>query len=132
MNVHNGLELRKLRAKLRTLYETKQKVIDAIDHGGGINRQRVFVAGLHRRMGKAAFIFKFSRVEEHEPPSARNYADPDHMVPEKYWQDTPSMAMTKQRHLGKGGRLFKIAQIATGMGHSSLPHAIYSWDGIFN
>ena len=131
VNVHNGREIKTLLKSLRNLYVVKQQVIRTIEHGDGTNRTRIFFVGSHRRLGAGAFMFRFPKGECLFPPTARSYALADKDVPNKYWRDTPYLQM-HPRKSPQVGRLHKIAQIGPGMGHSRLPHAIYSWDGIFN
>ena len=59
--VHNGRELKKLVDQLTTMYVVKTKIIKTIDHGDGTNRTRMFIVGLHRRLGKVAYNFRFPR-----------------------------------------------------------------------
>ena len=73
VNVHSGRELKTLISSLRKLYVIKTKVIHTIDHGDGTNRQRLFIVGLHRRLGQAAYMFKFPKGQEGDPPPARTY-----------------------------------------------------------
>lgn len=130
LHVHKGRALRKLLNRLHRMYVIKLKVIRTIEHGDGTNRTRLFIVGFHKRMGRAAYMFRFPKGEA-QPQPARSYAVPDAYVPDKYWRDLTHVHMLSKRPT-MAGRLHKIAQIGHGMGHSSMPHAIYSWDGIFN
>ena len=129
--VHKGRELDTLVSRLQHMYVVKTKAIRTIDHGDGTNRTRLFIVGLHRRLGKIAYTFKFPRGNGLPPPTARSYAIPDKDVSPQYWRETPILHTYPVKQ-PRQGQLHKVAQIAPGMGHSSYPHAIYSWDGIFN
>ena len=59
--VHKGRELDTLVSRLQHMYVVKTKAIRTIDHGDGTNRTRLFIVGLHRRLGKIAYTFKFPR-----------------------------------------------------------------------
>ena len=89
--VHNGRELKKLVDQLTTMYVVKTKIIKTIDHGDGTNRTRMFIVGLHRRLGKVAYNFRFPRGSGLPPPTARSYAIPDKDVPSRYWRETPKV-----------------------------------------
>ena len=58
---------------------------------------------------------------------------PDGKVPEKCWRDNHDLEyLPASETEPTPGQLHKIAQVAPGMGHSSHPYAVYSWDSIFN
>ena len=130
LKVNGGRAFKSLVSQLETQYVIKHEVIRTMEHGDSSNRTRVFIVGLHKRLGDVAHSFVFPTGDA-PPAPARSQAVPDHLVPEKYWRyyDTPLTTQDPRVH---PGRLHRICQLRPGMGHSSWPHAIYSWDGTWN
>ena len=133
IRIHGGKEVRQLVDKLRSKYVVKYKVIRTIDHGDATNRTRLFIVGFHRKLGAAAHAFNWPKGTAQNYPTARDIAEPDSAVPDEYKRYNPDLEYLPGFYRDAiPGLLHKIAQLAPGMGHSSNPHAIYSWDGILN
>lgn len=132
LRVNKGSAVRRLIQKLRSKYVVKSKAIRTVQFHDGTNRTRLFIVGFHKRLGNAAHEFEFPKPIVEDPPTARTYADTDKEVPEQYWRRIPDDAKLEEQTEPQAGQLHKIAQLAPGMGHSSRPNSIYSWDGIFN
>ena len=96
------------------------------------NRTRLFIAGIHRKLGPDAHMFRFPKGGR-PIPTSRIVAEPDKDVPQKYKRYNPDLEYLPGFYKeAEPGKLHKLAQVAPGMGHSSHPHAVYSWEGILN
>ena len=126
--INGGREVRMVTDRLSDYYHTYQKVIRVRDHGDESNRERLFIVGIHRRLGNTQFQWPEGDVMSQV--TARYIAQPDHEVPDRFWRHIKATPFDNVPTTP--GRLNKIAQLAPGMGHSRLPHSIYSWDGTMN
>jgi hypothetical protein len=131
-NIDSAGAIQKLKAALEHNYVIKDKVIRTIDHGDSSNRERVFVVGVHKRLGQDfANSFEWPRTDDKRHLEARRLAEPDEDVPEPYVRRHKSPIKVTHKPV-KDMHMHKLAQLGKGMGHSSFPHSIYSWDGIWN
>ena len=48
------------------------------------------------------------------------------------WREANKRLTLSLRPSTRKGRLHKIGRLGRGMGHSSIPHALYGWDGVLN
>ena len=85
VRVNGGRALASLLSKLREKYEVNDQVIRTIDHGDASNRTRIFIVGLHKRLGKVAKEFHFP-AGNCPPLPARALAVPDAEVPSRFWR----------------------------------------------
>ena len=132
--VNNGAEVKAVRTKLGHHYVIKSKVIRMWQHGDPSNRRRLFMVGFHRELGQAAYDFQFPRggFDDHKWPSARDIAEPDSKVPASYWRTDLVPSIDKVADDFKPATLHKVGSKGSDMGRSSLPNAVYSWDGLLN
>ena len=59
LKVNSGRALKSLVHQLEPQYVVKHEVIRTVEHGDSSNRTRVFIVGLHKRLGPAAHSFIF-------------------------------------------------------------------------
>ena len=130
--VHDGREMKKVHTQLSRHYVVKQRKLAVWRYGDPSNRKRIFMVGVLRELGQAAYEFQFPRsdFDESNVPTARTIAVPDAEVKPRYWRQDA----VEEYHAwsNQPGRLHKIASTGEGMGPSRLPHAIYAWDGLLN
>ena len=126
--IHGGKALRSVCKDLGNEYKIQVRKVRVRDYGDESNRERLFVVGLHKRLG--ATTFKFPMGDPTSTNIARDIAQPDSDVPERFWVNVHTT--TNKFTSMVAGQLNKLAQLAPGMGHSSRPNSIYSWDGTFN
>ena len=140
LKVNKGAEVRKVVNSLVGLYNIKKSIIQVESHGDPSNRTRLFIVGIHKRLGDRSATFEFPKGAKGTAPHARELAELDEVVPQSHWvsygdwsREHKSLVLrAKDAIRNVVGRLVKIGQLGEGMGHSSMPHAVYSWDGIFN
>ena len=77
LKVNGGRAFKSLVDQLETQYIIKHEVIRTMEHGDSSNRTRVFIVGLHKRLGDAAHSFVFPTGDA-PPTPARSQAVPDH------------------------------------------------------
>ena len=138
--VNGGREVQKVIRALSNNYVVHEQVVRCEHHGDSSNRERLFIVGFDRIYGDKAHRYEFPQGSPKSAKSARELAQRDDDVPERFWV-TPeqwtrehkkfsyTQAVYPERYDGK---IHKIAQLGEGMGHSSIPHAIYDWEGTFN
>ena len=143
LKINNGAEVRKVMNALVGKYYLKKAVVRVESHGDPSNRTRLFIVGMHKRIGERADHYAFPTGKHGTAPHARYIAEPDDNLPPSSW-------VTRQQWTREGktldmfppssrananrsqGHLVKIGQLGEGMGHSSIPNAIYDWDSIYN
>ena len=119
-------------SKLEEYYVVYHKIIKTWQYGDPTHRSRLFIVGFLRELGQIAESFRFPAPTHNEQscPTMRAIAVPDDEVPSEYWRyDDPTRLPWIKPSPGK---MHKIAQSGTGMGHSSNPNGIYSWDCLGN
>ena len=93
VNVHGGREVTQVVQALKQHYIITADVIPVWRYGDSTSRKRLFIIGLHRRLGPAAHTFKFP-VPTHTAETIikfRDIAVPDRNVPAEYWRyDKPT------------------------------------------
>ena len=133
LRIDGGRIVTDLMHELEADYVMHTKEITCRDFNDNSNRKRFFIVGAHRDLGDAAHTFEFPQPRTVQDMSARSLAEPDKDVPDKYWVKLPPHTEEINQHKAKYGRyLCKVAQLAPGMGHSTRPNSIYSWDGTLN
>jgi len=132
VNIHDGMELRHLKESIGDKYHVHQKVIRVWDHADESNRERLILVCLHKRIGEHARTYQFPRPDTSTERTARDIADPDHLVPRHLWRRVQQVNPFMRTDHPKPGKLYKLAQMGPGMGHSSKPNSVYSWDGTMN
>ena len=92
------------------------------------------MVGFHRKLGQAVYDFQFPRggFDVKKWPSARDIAEPDSKVPVSYWRTDLVPSTDKVAEDFKPGTLHKVGSTGLDMRRSSLPNAVYSWDGLLN
>ena len=133
LKVNDGAAVDALVDKLQGEYVIYQKVIAVRDHNDLSNRKRLFIVGISKTLGDAAYKFKFPNPVKNSVYKARDIADPDRAVPEHQWVNIPHG--TQFKHVptdAPGDRLHKLAKLGPGPGHSRRPNDLYSWDGNMN
>jgi len=113
-------------------YDVQREVLRVAEHGDESNRERLFIVGVHNRLQAPKGIFKFPEPMHGHSRTARDIAVPDQEVPRRYWKRIHGIKPRDRMYKRTPGHLNKLVQLATGMGHSSMPHAVYTWDGTFN
>jgi len=82
LKVNGGRAFKALVTQLETQYVIKHEVIRTVEHGDSSNRTRVFIVGLHKRLGAEANSF-VCPIGDAPPTPARAVSVPDHLVDEK-------------------------------------------------
>ena len=126
--IHGGKALRSVCKDSGSAYMIRVRKLRVRDYGDESNRERLFVVGMHKRLGDTDF--KFSTGGPTSTNVARDIAQPDSEVPERFWVNVHTC--TNKFASKVAGQLNKLAQLAPGMGHSSRPSSTHSWDGTFN
>ena len=134
ININGGKEVKQVKAKLSAQYVVKCKLIQVWRHGDPSNRKRLFMVGLHRQLGQAAYEFNFPRgsYNEDRVPIALCIAVPDNQVPKGYWRNDAIPVREEAFNEGVSHRLQIIAKLGQGMGPKDLPYSILSWQGLLN
>ena len=90
------------------------------------------MVGFDRELGQAAYDFQFPRggFDEEKWPSARDIAEPDSKVPASHWRTDLVPSIDKVAEDFKPATLHKVGSTGLDIGRSSLPNAVYSWDGL--
>ena len=133
--VNKGVEVQEVRERLSERYVVYGRTIRVWQYGDPSNRKRLYMVGLLKELGQVAQEFEWPEIQfraEESVPVARCVAVPDEMVPERYWRPTvvtvdQLIAGSDEKH-----RLQVVARLGKGMGHSSNPHTIMTWDGLLN
>ena len=131
-NIHDGREVNKVVAKLSTKYHVHRKVLRVRDYGDESNRERLILCCLHKRLGTAAARYKFPAPYKNNNQTARDLADPDSEVPKRLRIKVRGVRLFNRHDTPVPGRLYKLAQMGPGIGHSRRPNSLYSWDSTFN
>jgi hypothetical protein len=101
-------------------------------YGDPTTRKRLFIVGISKELGPIAHKFNFP-TQTHTPAQLvafRDIAVADKDVPTEYWrQDEPTRVPWREP---VPNNTHKIAQAGPGMGHSSNPNAVLSWDALGN
>jgi site-specific DNA-cytosine methylase len=132
VKVHEGREVSQVMDTLKQCYIIKAEIIPVWWYGDCTSRRRLFIIGIHQRLGPAACQFKFPTPTHNTGTliKFRDIAVPDSDVPSEYWRhDKPVRLPWK---LPKATTIHKIAESGKTMGHSSLPNAVISWEALGN
>ena len=134
ISVNNGKEVEEVVKGLRQLYYIKVELIPVWIHGDPTARRRLFIVGFRRDLGPKSevntFEFPKATCDSTQYPKLRDIAIPDSEVPPSYWRhDNPMRVSWKP---ATPGEAHKIAQAGIGMGHSSKPNVVQSWEGLGN
>lgn len=132
LNIHGGEEVREVKERLSEQYHVHQKVVRVWDYGDESNRERLIIVCLHKRLGEHAQHYQFPLAMNDQRRTARDIADPDNRVPRHLWRRVSGVRPFLRSDPPRPGKLYKLAQMAPGMGHSSAPNSVYSWDGTMN
>lgn len=132
LHINGGAEVRQVEETLSEAYHVHTKVVRVWDYGDESNRERLIMVCLHQRLGEVAEHYKFPRPLDDSRRTARDIADPDDKVPSHLWRRVYNVKPFQRSDQPEPGKLYKIAQMGTGMGHSSKPNSVYSWDGTMN
>ena len=127
-------DVAKLKNGLRDSYVLFDDVLPVWEHGDGSYRHRYIIFGVHRSLGDVAQQFKWPSgvYNEARHPVAFDFAVPDGEVPEKYLRHHSTPPTVHKWREPKAGMLHHVARIGEGVGHSTNPHSIQSWWGLFN
>ena len=140
LKINNGTDVRKVINSLIGKYYIHRSVVRVESHGDPSNRTRLFIVGFHKRYGERGSKYTFPVGSKGKAPHARYIAVSDDEVPSSHWvnrdewaREHKSLVMRASEYVTRAlGRLVKIGQLGEGMGHSSIPHAVYDWDSIAN
>ena len=132
LKVHDGKEVREVTKALAKQYYVHQKVIRVRDYGDESNRERLIMCCLHKRLGRSAKHYRFPPGYANNDQTARHLADPDWKVPPKLRYRVRNVNLFNRRDEPQPGKLYKLAQMGPGMGHSARPNSLYDWDATFN
>ena len=130
--VNDGAEVGQVISQLQEHYIIYNNILQVWRYGDPTSRARLFVVGFHKSLGPAAHTFKFPahQYDSYSYPTLRSVAVPDDAVPPEYWRhDEPARISWKPP---TPGHQHRIAQSGPGMGHSSNPNPVQSWDGLGN
>ena len=132
IRVHGGREVTKVTDTLKQQYIITADIIPVWRYGDCTSRQRLFIVGLHKRLGPAAHTFKFPTPTHNAGTliKFRDIAVPDEDVPTEYWRHDKPMRVPWRTP--KATSTHKIAETGKTMGHSSLPNTILSWEALGN
>ena len=115
--IHGGKALRSVCKYLGAEYKIQVRKVRVRGYGDESSRERLFVVGMHKRLGDTDF--KFPTGDPTSTNIARDIAQPDSEVPERFWVNVHTMSCTNKFASIVAGQLNKLAQLAPGMGHSS-------------
>jgi site-specific DNA-cytosine methylase len=133
--VNKGEEVQTVRERLSEQYVVYGRTIRVWQYGDPSNRKRLYLVGLLKELGQIAREFTWPTVQfcaEESVPVARCIAVPDAMVPERYWRPTEVPAEQLIETTNDKHRLQVVARLGKGMGHSSNPHTVLTWEGLLN
>jgi hypothetical protein len=132
MKINEGKAIKELTKKLERTYVIKLKVIRTNDHGDASNRTRLFIVGVHKRLGSTVSeSFEWPQGTSRHV-TARALAQPDDEVPQKYKRFHARPIKIGRVDDPQPGYMHKLAHLHKGMGPSAMPNAVYSWEGIWN
>ena len=129
-NIDSGEATQKLKDALEHNYVIKDKVIRTIDHGDASNKERIFVVGVHKRLGpELANSFEWPRTDDKRHLEARRLAEPDEDVPEQYVRRHKSPIKVTHKSVQEM-HMRKLAQMGKGNGTLIIPtfHILMGWD----
>ena len=131
--VHNGREVAHIVNKLQEHYVVYARIVPVWGYGDGSHRKRLLLIAVHKSLPTAgAYQLPapvFSATTTH---CARDTAQPDAEVPSDHWLPITKFVAQYDWEQPKAGKLHRIARVGWGMGHSSCPNLIMSWDGTNN
>jgi len=130
-NVNMGLDVETLLERLSSKYNFHiNPEIKSYDYGDNVHSKRWICIGIHKKMGSFSEKYTFpEKLEVAQPPyCARDIADPDESIPISLWRkdNTYRLGTTSQP---SPGNVHAIARSGPGMGASSNPNLVTSWDG---
>ena len=131
VNVNNGEEIARLKQQLSHKYVLHFKTtMKSYDYGDNVHSHRFVCIGCHINMGTLAHEYKFpDAVPVTDPPyCARDIADPDTLVPRRYWQQDNTKRLPELRNVIPGNPHY-IASAGKDMGPPECPNKISSWEG---
>jgi site-specific DNA-cytosine methylase len=132
VNVNQGSDVQQVIDTLTTDYVIYKNIIPVWTYGDPSHRRRLFIVGFSRRLGRLAHDWAFPTPTHttQNCPTMRAIAQPDDEVPAQHWRyDNPTRLPWTEPTPGK---LHKIAQTGEGMGFSTNPNGVYSWDCLAN
>jgi len=134
VNVNDGREVRKVQSALEVAYVVYTLLIPVWKLGDPSNRKRLFMVALHKELEQAAYEFKWPTelLDDTSVPVARMFADLDSEVDPKYWRYDAIQEKATWENENFPTRLHVISRTGKGMGHSSKPNSILSWDCLLN
>ena len=143
LETNGGREVECVIAGLSHHYHVDARVLDCWRYGDPTSRRRLMIVGGARDIVQAEWYqWPEPICDETWYPTARDVAIPDNEVPSQYWFDPetsgqpltfPSDRITpepgKLQHIGYAGT--PAQRLRGDAGHSSRPHNIQGWDGLW-
>ena len=133
-NVNQGDEVKAVTVALEVAYVMYARMIQVWRHGDPSNRTRLFMVGLHKDLGQAAYDFKWptESFSQDKTPFARLIAASDEDVETKYWRYDKITELPVWENKNRPDRIQVVSRSGTGMGPARMPHSIQSWEGLLN
>jgi site-specific DNA-cytosine methylase len=130
VNINKGSEVNKVIELLTKKYTVYSKIIAVKDHGDPTSRKRLFIVGVHHKLGQLAHTFEWPNDLVNNNIDLRALATPDRIVPTNYWRKDKINRIMKPNTSSRGLRLIGMAKTETD--HCDKPKRVYSWDGLAN
>ena len=128
VSVNDGAGVKLIMNTLNYQYYVQQKILKVCDYGDSSQRERLFIIGFLKCLGRNASQFTFPKQLFNEVlfHSARDIALPDELIPNEYWRKDNTTLRYQSNSNPTPGQAHKLAFAGKGMGPSYNPNQVTS------
>ena len=132
VNINGGRDMQDVIDCLQVKYVVYSHIISVWEYGENSHRKRLLLFAFRRDFkGAHSFTLPQPLFDAQHAHTARDTAVADEDVPADHWI-RGCISRWYQYAAPVAGKIHRIGRVAAGMGHSSFPHLLFSFEGANN